>query len=402
MNQLDLFTAVRDVYSEANDAISNAEVYRRLIKKLSLPSDILKSKKTIGSTSFNEFTRKVRWFQQTLKHAGVLERIKGDRGAWCITNRKDTELDKIQPLLSLIGFSTKLGVAIIGYSESVFAKLNEPIHLILTSPPYPLAKARKYGNVNESEYVDWICKTMEPVVKNLVDGGVVTLNISNDIFMYKSAARSLYRERLIIALHDRLGLYKMDEIPWINLSKPPGPIEYASKRRVQLNTGWEPIYYFSTNPDKVITDNRRVLEPHSEKHLKLILSGGEKKASINSDGAYCIKEGSFGKLTEGRIPKNVIYAGTSCAENRKYKRDAEALGYQSHGAMMPGKVPEFLIKLFTKENDLVVDPFGGSIRTGHSAETLKRRWICVDPVIDYVMGGATRFVNCEGFKRIAV
>jgi site-specific DNA-methyltransferase (cytosine-N4-specific) len=398
MSQLDLFTEVVSIYNSAERPFSNDEVYRRLIKRLSLPSETLKQKSIIGKSSYNEFKRKVRWFQQTLKQAGVLERVAGERATWCLAKKKDA-LDKILPNLSVIGFSTNLGVAIIGYSESVFARFDEPIHLILTSPPYPLAKARKYGNVSESMYVDWICKTIEPVVKNLVDGGVLTLNISNDIFMHKSASRSLYRERLIIALNDRLGLQKMDEIPWINLSKPPGPYQYASKRRVQLNTGWEPIYYFSNNPKKVITDNRRVLVPHSEQHKKLIESGGEKKKSIKSDGAYRLKVGSYKNKTEGSIPKNVIFAGSSCAENRKYKKEAELLGLQSHGAMMPAKVPDFLIQLFTNENDLVVDPFGGSIRTGRSAEKLNRRWVCVDPVVDYVMGGATRFVGCEGFRK---
>lgn len=398
MSQLDLFQALTDVYSESAIPLANDEVYKRLITKLRLPEVVLKSKSVVGNSSYNDFKRKVRWFQQTLKQAGVLSRMDGKRGSWCMTKKKESDLDKILPNVSVIGFSTKLGVAIIGYSQSVFAKFDEPIHLILTSPPYPLASARKYGNVAEAEYVDWICTTIEPVVKNLVDGGVLTLNISNDIFMEHSAARSLYRERLVLALYDRLGLYKMDEIPWVNFSKPPGPIQYASKRRVQLNVGWEPVYYFSNNPDKVITDNRRVLQPHSKEQLKLIERGGERKAAVKSDGAYRIYEGSFGNKTEGTIPKNVIIAGTSCAENRKYKRDAEALGYHSHGAMMPDKVASTLIKLFTDENELVVDPFGGSIRTGRTAEKLNRRWVCVDPVVDYVMGGATRFAGCDGLR----
>lgn len=398
MSQLDLFQAIADVYTESDTPLDNHEVYKRLITKLRLPDDILKSKSVVGKCSFNEFKRKVRWFQQSLKQSGVLSRIEGTRGSWCIVKKKESELDKILPNLSVIGFSTKLGVAIIGYSESVFAKLNEPIHLILTSPPYPLARSRKYGNFSEPEYVEWICNTLEPVVKNLVDGGILTLNISNDIFMKKSAARSLYRERLVLALYDKLGLFKMDEIPWINLSKPPGPFQYASKRRVQLNVGWEPIYYFTNNPDKVIADNRRVLQPHSKEHLKLIENGGAKKAAVKSDGAYRIYAGSYSNKTDGKIPKNIIVAGTACAENRRYKRDAEELGFKSHGAMMPAKVVEPLIMLFTNEGELVVDPFAGSIRTGRTAEKLGRRWVCIDPVVDYVMGGATRFYGCDGLK----
>lgn len=401
INQLNLFTEIMNIYNHSEVSVHNEVLYKHVIKNLSMSENLLSEKSSVGNSglSYNLFKRKVRWFQQTLKHAGVLDRVSGKRGEWCLKREKKNELDKILPNLSVIGFSTKLGVAIIGYSQSVFAKLNEPIHLILTSPEYPLRNPRKYGNVTEPEYVDWVCKTIEPVVKNLVDGGVLTLNISNDIFLPHSAARSLYRERLVIALYERLGLYKMDEIPWVNLSKPPGPIQYASKRRVQLNVGWEAIYYFSNNPDKVITDNRRVLEPHTEAHMKLIIGGGVQRAAVKSDGAYRIKEGSYGNQTIGRIPKNVIFAGTACAGNRKYKRDAESLGLQSHGAMMPLKVPDFLIRLFTQENELVVDPFAGSFTTGKAAENLNRRWIGVDPVVDYVMGAASRFQDCAGFKR---
>jgi site-specific DNA-methyltransferase (cytosine-N4-specific) len=95
----------------------------------------------------------------------------------------------------------------------VFSRIDAPIVLCLTSPPYPLAKARNYGNVDAEHYVDWFCRTVEPVIKNLVPGGSLAINLSNDIFVPGLPARSLYREKLVIALCERFGLYKIDEIP---------------------------------------------------------------------------------------------------------------------------------------------------------------------------------------------
>src|SRR3546814_19481809 len=92
----------------------------------------------------------------------------------------------------------------------------------MTSPPYPLAKPRRYGNVTEAQYVDWLCKTLEPVIKLLVPGGSICINVGNDVFMPNSPARSLYRERLIVALHDRFGLPKIDELTW-EAPKAPRP-----------------------------------------------------------------------------------------------------------------------------------------------------------------------------------
>ena len=83
----------------------------------------------------------------------------------------------------------------------------------------------------------------------------------------------MYCERLLLALHDRLGLRLMDRLIWENRSKPPGPFQYASKARTQLNVVYEPIYWLTNNPHAVKSNNRRVLLEHTEKHLKLIRQG---------------------------------------------------------------------------------------------------------------------------------
>ena len=93
--------------------------------------------------------RSVRWHQQTLKHAGVLECVEGDRGVWQLTRPAQQDLNSIQPGVAVVGFSTDLGVAILATCDSVFSRIDCPITLCLTSPPYPLAKARSYGNPSE-------------------------------------------------------------------------------------------------------------------------------------------------------------------------------------------------------------------------------------------------------------
>ena len=58
---------------------------------------------------------------------------------------------------------------------------------------------------------------------------------------------------------------------------------------------------------------------------------------------------------------------------------------------MPHDIPEFFIKFLTDENDLVLDPFGGSNTTGQIAETLKRRWISIEAEKKYIDGSIGRF-----------
>lgn len=400
--QLDLLSEVLHAYSaERNGRVSNGELYEQVATRAGIDPSEFAKKTPVGDAQqpHSLLARKVRWHQQTLKHAGILERIDGERGVWQLTQPAGRDLNRIGPNVAVVGFSTDLGVAILGACDTVFSAIDSHITLCCCSPPYPLAKARSYGNPSEAVYVDWICQQLEPIVKNLVRGGSIALNISNDVFLPGMPARSLYRERLILALHDRLGLFKMDEFPWHNPSKPPGPVRYASIDRTQLNVAWEPVYWLTNDPRAVRSDNRRVLREHTERHLRLMQNGGEQRDQVFSDGAYRVHPGRFGNQTDGKIPRNVLTFGHSCSDQRAYKRAARAAGLPAHGAPMPLALASFLIEFLSEPGDLIVDPFGGSFTTAKAAERLGRRWLSSECMLEYVLGGATRFYDAPGFRQ---
>ena len=399
--QMNLFSSVLHAYTKENDGLlDNSALYESVAGAVGLSQAEAAERLAIGKScaKHNVFHRRVRWHQQTLKGLGIIKRVDDARGVWQLTRPAAKDLTRIDPTVAVLGFSTNLGIAIVGSCDSVFASIDAPIVLAVTSPPYPLANARKYGNPTEAEYVDFICRTLEPVVKNLVPGGSICLNVSNDIFVPGSPARSMYRERLVLALYDRLGLHKMDELIWVNPTKPPGPIQYASKARTQLNVGYEPIYWMTNDPLKVKSNNRRVLQEHTEKHLALIQQGGEQRTVDSSDGAYTIRPGSYGNETPGRIPRNILTFGHRCAAQLAYKRAAKAMGVAVHGAPMPLKLASFLIEFLSEPGDLVVDPFSGSFTTADAAERLGRRWLATDCMLEYVLGGSTRFDPAPGFQ----
>lgn len=398
--QLDLFSGVLHAYSAENSGIlDNRTLYEGVAKIVGASDEDVNNRIPIGVSGalHSPFTRKVRWYQQSLKAAGILEHVEGERGVWGLTKPASKDLSQISASVSVVGFSTELGIAILGCCETVFASIDAPITLVLTSPPYPLAVPRNYGNPAEKDYVDWVCRTLEPVVRNLVPGGSIVLNVSNDIFESKSPARSLYRERLVLALHERLGLFKMDELIWENKSKPPGPIRYASIDRTQLNVVYEPVYWFTNDPSRVKSDNRRVLQAHTERHLNLIRQGGEQREGSFSDGAYSVQQGRYGNETAGRIPRNILSFGHRCAAQTAYKKSAKEMGLPVHGAPMPMKLAEFLIQFLSAPGDVIADPFSGSFTTAHAAERLGRRWIGTECMVEYVLGGASRFVAAPGF-----
>ncbi|CAG2159727.1 DNA-methyltransferase [Cupriavidus numazuensis] len=401
MRQLDLFAHVAAAFAEGpRDGISTGALYEAVAAAASVSAAEAQVRVPIGAAGalHSPFKRAVRWHQQSLKQLGVVERVPDRAGFWRLTEPAGDKLDRAAAGVKLVAFSTTLGVAIWGRNEDVFRGLSEPIALCVTSPPYPLRQARAYGNPTEAQYVDFLCEALEPIVAALLPGGSIVLNISNDIFEARSPARSLYIERLVLALHDRLGLSLMDRIPWVNYSKPPGPTRWACVSRVQLATAYEPVLWLTNDPARVRSNNRRVLQAHTERQLRLMASGGEQRSAVYGDGAYRIRPQAFGNPTAGRLPRNVIERGHQCRDTLAYRRESAALGLPAHGAMQPTAIPDFFIRFLSEPGDLVVDPFGGTIRTGLAAERLGRRWLVTEWILQYVRGGAELFRQANGFN----
>lgn len=400
--QLELFSAgqVAALYKANPDvALDNKTLYSLISERYSISKDSLGRRVPIGAAAslHSPLKRGIRWMQQTLKQARIIERVKGTRGVWRLTEEAKRDLHPAKPGVKLLAFRTDLGMAVWGASEDIFKRLTIPITLCFTSPPYCLREPRAYGNPDEREIVDFICTTLEPVIDNLAEDGSLVLNVTQDVFLAKSPARSTYLERLVLTICDRFGLSLMDRIVWQNPSRPPGPVLWASRTRQQLNFSYEPILWFAKNPILVKADNRRVLEPHSERHLKLMEGGGEKRTAEYGDGAFKIRPGSYGRITEGKIPRNVLVRGHRCAYGNQYRHAIAELGLPAHGAGQPFSVPEFLIRFLTEEKDLVVDSFGGRIMTGLAAELNGRAWMCGEKMLEYVRGGAELFRNRPGF-----
>ncbi len=382
---------------EGEEPCSNDDIYSRVAKDAGIFPEELNKLESIGKDKrkYSKRKREIRWIQQSLKRAGYLEREGAAK--WKLTHegRKKVALHRALNGFSMLAFSTKLGVAIWGDSKDVFSKLNQPITLTISSPPYPIRYGRAYGKWNEVEIVDFIVGVLEPVVKNLVDGGSVMLNLGNDVFEPGMPSRSLYIERLTLKLYDALGLHKMDTIIWHNPSKAPGPIEWASKRKIQMATSYEPILWMCNNPINAKTDNTRILSPLSDNYKKLIEKGGEDRTSVSADGTHVVKRGNFSNKVDGSMPRNIYRKGHSCSHNNDYRKKCRENGLPVHGAMFPFSLAEHLIKFGSNPGDVVADPFGGSLVTAAAAEKHKRRFITADIMHEYVLGGSLRFSSEE-------
>ncbi len=79
------------------------------------------------------------------------------------------------------------------------------------------------------------------------------------------------------------------------------------------------------------------------------------------------------------------------AANDDYAKKCKELGLKMHPARFPAALPEFFIRLLTEPGDIVIDPFTGSNTTGVVAEGLRRRWIALERVPEYLEASKVRF-----------
>ncbi len=84
-------------------------------------------------------------------------------------------------------------------------------------------------------------------------------------------------------------------------------------------------------------------------------------------------------------PTNVLVLATECSN-------------RNHSAAFPESLPEWFIKLFTKEGDLVLDPFMGSGTTLSAAKKLRRRSIGIDLSSEYCKMAQENLAHVEAYS----
>lgn len=394
-----LHEAIKQIYEQAEGPIDNQVLYKK-IREMGFEDEW----QEVGreqQKKYNVLLRQVRWHQQTLKMNKLL--VRTGRGSWQLKGTKAQPLHEIVADKAILAFSTDLGVAVWGRAELIAKEvIDEDVHLVLTSLIYPLANPRAYGNPHVTDWMDLVMGIIEPWVGKLAKGGSIVINLSNDIHLKRSPARSTYWLRFATAMEDNFGLYFMDLYPWVS-NKLVNPTLYTcvntqrvknqTNTRMHLRTGYEPILWFTNDPWGVHSKNNRVLQPHTKEHKEFIDSGGSKKRRVIGDGDNVIREGSFGNQTVGAIPTNVLYFSNYCKSGRMTGDFADALGIVRHSAKWPESLTRFLIEFMTEPGQLVVDIMSGTLTVGESCELLNRRWVCCEIMHEYILQSFPRWAR---------
>ena len=249
-----------------------------------------------------------------------------------------------------------------GDSKEQLKKLpNNSVDLIVTSPPYADQRKNTYGGINHDNYVDWFLPISKQLLRVLNPTGTFILNIKEKVV---DGERSTYVMELILAMRKQGWLWT-EEFIWHKKNSYPG------KWPNRFRDSWERLLQFNKDR-KFNMYQEEVMVPMGDwaKTRLKNLSDTDKIRDNSKVGSGFGKNISNWLDRDKAYPTNVLHLATEC--NNK-----------NHSAAFPEELPEWFIKLFTKENDTVLDPFMGSGTTLIVANRMKRNSIGIDIVREY-------------------
>ena len=230
------------------------------------------------------------------------------------------------------------------------------VDLIVTSPPYADQRKNTYGGISTKEYVDWFLPISAELLRVLKPTGTFILNIKEKV---QNGERSTYVLELILEMRKQGWLWT-EEFIWHKKNCYPG------KWPNRFRDAWERLLQFNKNK-KFNMYQESVMVPTGD-WAKTRLKNLSDTDQIRDNS----KVGSgFGKNISNWIdremayPTNVLHLATEC--NNK-----------NHSAAFPSSLPEWFIKLFTQEGDVVLDPFMGSGTTNIVAQRMGRDSIGIE------------------------
>jgi len=238
---------------------------------------------------------------------------------------------------------------------------NNSVDLIFTSPPYADQRKNTYGGIHPDKYVEWFLPISKQLLRVLKPTGTFILNIKEKVV---NGERSIYIIELILEMRKQGWLWT-EEFIWHKKNCYPG------KWPNRFRDAWERLLQFNKNK-KFHMYQEEVMVPIGD-WAKTRLKNLSETDKIRDES----KVGSgFGKNISNWLdrnkayPTNVLHLATECYN-------------KNHSAAFPEGLPEWFIKLFTKEGDIVLDPFMGSGTTNLVAKRMKRNSIGIEIAPEY-------------------
>jgi site-specific DNA-methyltransferase (adenine-specific) len=252
-----------------------------------------------------------------------------------------------------------------GDARAMDAIADGSVALVVTSPPYFAGKQYEEELEREGvpasylEYLELLRAVFRECVRTLEPGGRIAVNVAN---LGRKPYRSLSAD-VIAILQDDLGLLLRGELIWQKGEGATSSCAWGSFRS-------------AANP---------------------VLRDITERVVVASKGRFDRARSAKRRQADGLPHKSTLMTDDFLALTLDvWDMPTESARRVGHPAPFPVELPEQLIRLYTFEDDLVLDPFMGSGSTLVAAAQLGRRYIGYDLDPEYVaiarrrVGEATR------------
>lgn len=260
---------------------------------------------------------------------------------------RERRLPKISDLPNTIGC---------GDSEELMAELpDESVDLIFTSPPYYNVRPEYQEYIDYDDYLEKMRRIFRESCRVLHEGRFFVVNISMALIRRPTAKESSKRLAIPFDFHYILSQEDfefIDDIIWV---KPEGA-GWVSGRGRNFALNRKPLAYKPVPLNEYILVYRK----KSDNLLGWNISKHPDQQAVERS-----------KILDDNYEKTNIWNITPSHCNE-------------HPATFPQELAEKIIRYYSFENDVVLDPFSGIGTTALAAVNLNRRFVMFEQNMDYV------------------
>ena len=248
------------------------------------------------------------------------------------------------------------------------------VDLIFTSPPYADNRRKTYNGTPIKDYVGWFLPISEELFRVLKPTGSFVLNIKERAV---NGERQTYVLELILEMRKQGWLWT-EEYIWHKKNSYPG------KWPNRFRDAWERCLHFTKNK-RFKMFQEAVMVPMgkwAEKRLSNLGEGDHARhESRVSSGLSRNVSNWVGR--EKAYPTNVLHMPTEQDYLTNVLHMATECSNRNHSAVFPVDLPMWFIRLFTQEDDVVLDPFVGSGTTAIACVRTGRHFVGIELKSEY-------------------
>lgn len=238
----------------------------------------------------------------------------------------------------------------------------ESVDLVVTSPPYADSRKRTYGGIHPDHYVEWFLPISLELKRVLKPTGTFILNIKEKTV---KGERHTYVIEMILEMKKQGWLWT-EEFMWHKTSCHPG------KWPNRFRDAWERCLQFNKQRHfAMYQDSVKVPVGKWAKTRLKNLSETDKRRDNSRVGS------GFGKNVSNWLNRDMVYPSNVL-------HMASETGNKNHSAAFPLTLPQWFIRLFSQEGDLILDPFLGSGTTAVAAHLLGRHYVGIETKAEYI------------------